>query len=627
MAQTLNVRVFAIIRALALDCDLDTPTVNYVLKRFDAEGITFLTKTLPKFSASVLQYIERGFMLRDKSDVKLFTGIKWKNRSPLFFSSLLSLIFDSESGLALKSTAAALALRKLRQFCEYFYKCSFKFTPEDLLKSESKYRQQEEALKTYTPDKTWVKRLRKVLFTLFPKLTTSRAEQIFSARTKDGPGAFAESNRIPDWVLYKKLPNWQTGSHPRWLSGFSGYFRAYPGSKERLAPANCDRNSVVVFVPKDSRGPRVISKEPLLILRAQMAFFKYATDLLEKESLHRINFRSQETNRELAKEGSLNGRWATMDLSDASDSISMRLCRELFLGCPGIEYFLRNCRSTHTCLPVSKEVIPLMKLAGMGSGLTFPILALVAYLSVLSYLHLRTGRPIRHLATIVYVYGDDIIVPSEHFEDAAKGLALSGLRLNVAKSYVRGNFRESCGGDYYNGIECAPVRFKVPGAQLGPVGSFNSVIPIRTDAGILQVERHARELVQSGLHLTAETLYQALEKALGQLPPVSGDSSVLGRWSPDGYIPFDAPVRAWKPMPITRDFGSSLCPFKFLGAFLKRKEPTGFEVPAGQPFGEVTYPRKLKLKRCQVTGTALRGLTAQCKVTGSNRPFYKAPEG
>jgi hypothetical protein len=55
------------------------------------------------------------------------------------------------------------------------------------------------------------------------------------------------------------------------------------------------------------------------------------------------------------------------------------------------------------------------------------------------------------------VYGDDIIVPTEMATSTMVTLETFGLRVNHSKSYCTGFFRESCGGDYYKGVDITPV--------------------------------------------------------------------------------------------------------------------------------------------------------------------------
>jgi hypothetical protein len=61
----------------------------------------------------------------------------------------------------------------------------------------------------------------------------------------------------------------------------------------------------------------------------------------------------------------------------------------------------------------------------------------------------------------VYVYGDDLILPSRHAKRVIAALHGLGLRVNVKKSFIHGHFRESCGVDAYHGVDAtAPCRLK-----------------------------------------------------------------------------------------------------------------------------------------------------------------------
>jgi len=58
----------------------------------------------------------------------------------------------------------------------------------------------------------------------------------------------------------------------------------------------------------------------------------------------------------------------------------------------------------------------------------------------------------------VRVYGDDIIVPVDGYEDLKIAMDSLQLKINLNKSFVLGKFRESCGSDAYNGYDCTPVK-------------------------------------------------------------------------------------------------------------------------------------------------------------------------
>jgi hypothetical protein len=209
----------------------------------------------------------------------------------------------------------------------------------------------------------------------------------------------------------------------------------------------------VVLVPKDSRGPRIISCEPAELMFIQQGIMRSMYAMLESHPLTKsqINFRDQSINRNLARESSIHGYWATLDLSEASDRVSLCLVEQVFpenwVEC------LKACRSESTILP-SGQVVKLNKFAPMGSSCCFPVEALVFWASVQATFR-RIG-----IKSKAYVYGDDIIIPSGFSEEVMHDLELIGLKINVNKSFFRGPFRESCGGDYHRGVDVTPVRLR-----------------------------------------------------------------------------------------------------------------------------------------------------------------------
>ncbi len=215
----------------------------------------------------------------------------------------------------------------------------------------------------------------------------------------------------------------------------------------------CSPQARVVLVPKDSRGPRIISCEPAELMFAQQGLMRLLYDHLESNTLTKgqVNFTDQTINRQLAYYASIDRKHATIDLSEASDRVSFELVKRIFpqnwFDC------LEATRSESTLLP-DLEVVELNKFAPMGSSCCFPVEALTFWASAQATLQ-RIGveRP-------VFVYGDDIIVGSTFAEPIIKDLESIGLKINRHKSYTQGPFRESCGGDYHNGYDVTPVRVR-----------------------------------------------------------------------------------------------------------------------------------------------------------------------
>lgn len=94
----------------------------------------------------------------------------------------------------------------------------------------------------------------------------------------------------------------------------------------------------------------------------------------------------------------------------------------------------------------------------MGSALCFPIECLV-FASVCEYVKRKNG--LHGVFSEYHVYGDDIVFPSAHVREVMQYLEELGFTVNNSKSFVvprPRNFRESCGGEYIDGIDVTPLR-------------------------------------------------------------------------------------------------------------------------------------------------------------------------
>jgi len=100
----------------------------------------------------------------------------------------------------------------------------------------------------------------------------------------------------------------------------------------------------------------------------------------------------------------------------------------------------------------------------MGNGFTFELETAVFLAIILAVRNLRAvSEPLEALITPgrdVLVYGDDIIIPTEYASDVVSALSYCGFKTNDSKSFVEGPFRESCGGDYFRGVDVRPYFLK-----------------------------------------------------------------------------------------------------------------------------------------------------------------------
>jgi len=169
----------------------------------------------------------------------------------------------------------------------------------------------------------------------------------------------------------------------------------------------------------------------------------------------------QDKHKILAQEGSREGKYATIDLSHASDSISTKLV-EYLLPYSWFE-FLSQTRIGCCVLPFGSRV-QMETFATMGIGYTFPLETLIFRSFAESVKRLEKDS--RRVRRLVSVYGDDMIVSAELAEKLIIVLEEVGFKINVDKTFISGFFRESCGGDYYRGVDVRPFQPKNGGRHL-----------------------------------------------------------------------------------------------------------------------------------------------------------------
>ena len=205
-------------------------------------------------------------------------------------------------------------------------------------------------------------------------------------------------------------------------------------------------------VPKNAKTDRVIAIEPDLNM-----FFQKGIGGVIRRRLRKVGLLlpdAQERNQALAKEGSIGGSFSTIDLSSASDTVSLELVRELLP--PDWVAAIEHCRSPRCVLP-SGEVITLQKVSSMGNGFTFELETLIFWALARTVTELHGGEDRR-----VLVYGDDIIVPTQAAGHLIDLLGKVGFTANEKKTFVTGPFRESCGKHYFNGTDVTPFYFRKP---------------------------------------------------------------------------------------------------------------------------------------------------------------------
>lgn len=216
-------------------------------------------------------------------------------------------------------------------------------------------------------------------------------------------------------------------------------------------------DGVVEFVPKNAKTHRSIVKEPSLNTMVQLALGDYMARRLHAFG---IDIKNQDINKGLAREGSLTGDLSTLDLSSASDMISLEIVHELLPA--EWAFMLATCRSEKVTL--GRETVTLEKFSSMGNGYTFPLETLIFWA-------LASSASEDNFAS---VYGDDIVVGTPSVNRVMRILEVCGFEINQKKSYWTGSFRESCGGDFLRGIDIRPYYHKkvVTGMELFKMHNF-----------------------------------------------------------------------------------------------------------------------------------------------------------
>jgi hypothetical protein len=219
--------------------------------------------------------------------------------------------------------------------------------------------------------------------------------------------------------------------------------------RERFDSYSVVNGSRSCFVPKTKDESRMICIEPSLNMFFQLGLGAILEKRLRSIS---IDLKTQpEVNRRLAHLGSIDGSISTIDLTSASDSISLRLCRTIF---PRWFYqILVLLRSPKTNL--NGDDVHLNMISTMGNGFTFPLQTII-FSCLIRAVHRTMGFPIYDgIRQNWSCFGDDLICSTRCVKQVLRLLNILGFTPNDAKTFFEGPFRESCGTDWFHG---QPVR-------------------------------------------------------------------------------------------------------------------------------------------------------------------------
>lgn len=221
--------------------------------------------------------------------------------------------------------------------------------------------------------------------------------------------------------------NWKSFSQMLYKNGSDGYtifkwllksitvftqgsrFTTVPKNNEKRRPINIEPFGNILTQSKLGAGIRKVLLD------------QYGQDLNTLQSKHRSLIS------DLSK--------ATIDLSNASDSVSMVLVDFLFPR--WFSDYIKASRSPTVDVGKNEELYVLKKVSSMGNGFTFELMTLI--LTALC----------RQLDSKSSVYGDDIIIDRTKARELITYLEEVNFKVNTDKSFISGLFRESCGGNFH----------------------------------------------------------------------------------------------------------------------------------------------------------------------------------
>lgn len=436
--------------------DRDIITIEHRVKD---EGISFLTVALPRFALA----FDNALAHRRLEHVPGF-GRNQGQQIPKFLSGIVSRIFDLRTG-HLKENVSLSHIKSVRQILLLFKKFSLSVDNTEALDraAKRKFFSTDDEMEGFSFPSDRSHLLKTCCKYILPNLD-SELEDI---DCKHGPGAVVEGHLSNSkWkMVWDHICKYDDLDH----LGFQtfGLVDRIPELQKDYVQQHPPRGlAKLISVVKNSTSRRTITIEPGVRQFIQQGLGTKLRREIEKCRIlsNSLALTDQSKNSILALEGSLTGELATIDLSSASDRLSIELVSLVF---GDREIFLSEILSWRSSEVREGQKPPrlLKKFAGQGNATTFPVQS-VCYtmLCIAAIIHSLGIRPsyrnVMRTSRMVRVYGDDIIVPTKHVSQVVEWLEQFGMKVNHDKSFTVGNFRESCGVDAFNGVEVTPYYLK-----------------------------------------------------------------------------------------------------------------------------------------------------------------------
>jgi hypothetical protein len=531
-----------------LDRDLQT-----IKKRYENEGYGFLTVSLPALDEALLLGLSTGKFACPRNFKPIPGGT-----IPRFLSGMFCEVFEPFTG-TLMENADLSVLKCIRNVLRLHKKMQLSTENEEFLHKKAVaefYLCDDTAGLVTLPDRHdhLIGRVTKML------LNTLNSKDVKHATFRHGPGAVEEGQKANQkWkALSDELRNGSFDAIEYGLDVQTHFHRNSPNGSSRIPDGNYQRaggtrvptgrggredgrrtengnglplfyrasgrSARLVTVAKNSTSRRTITVEPML-----NQFIQQGLNIMLRESISEcrilrncLELTDQSKNQELALKGSYSDDWATIDLKSASDLLSVKLVESVFRHHGLFFDHMMDCRSTGVYCDLA-ETKHLRKFAGMGNALTFPVQSISFAVICLAAIIDSQGRNptywnLRRASRCIRVYGDDIIVQRKYAQQCVDWLHLVGLKVNVKKSFLEGNFKESCGVDAFRGVDITPLYIKHR--------PDDSATDPNIIAGLVSL---SNTMWMEGLYSASTCLKDEVEERLRKtLPLVSSRSGLLG---------------------------------------------------------------------------------------------------
>jgi hypothetical protein len=235
---------------------------------------------------------------------------------------------------------------------------------------------------------------------------------------------------------------------PNWCEAVTGFYPSGAFSVVKSFWTETDASRFAT-VPKEWDKDRCIDMQPTANGYLQQGVGRYIRSRLRSVG---INLNSQEENQQLAFYAYY-ADLATLDLQSASDSVTYELV-SLLLPWDWCQY-LCALRTKYTQFGRRGPKKRVEKFSAMGNAFTFELETLIFWA-----LSRATSEFVGVKDGTVGVYGDDLVVDREVYDQLVTVLNYCGFRVNASKSFRSGPFYESCGSHFHTGNDVTPVYQK-----------------------------------------------------------------------------------------------------------------------------------------------------------------------